>query len=162
MDVYSKAWLLLWRAGSNPSLREEGPSLRGGSRRLRQLLHGMESISHRFTTPMDQWRTDFIARRNGREDEWFFRVGVFAWIIVNRGPVGMTARSDGPFNYFWDFGCYLLPLAVLELYLRAKESAGPRRRFAMAGGLLVLTTLMGVGIFGVATFIWWPLPEAMK
>src|ERR1700680_18897 len=62
-DVCSKAWLLLWRAGSNPSLREEGPSLRSGSRRLRQLLHGMGSISHRFTTPMDQWRTDFIARR---------------------------------------------------------------------------------------------------
>jgi Domain of unknown function (DUF4386) len=30
------------------------------------LLHGMGSISHRFTTPMDQSRTKFIARRNGR------------------------------------------------------------------------------------------------
>src|SRR5713101_5557612 len=69
MDVYSKAWLLLWRGGSNPSLREEGPSLRSGSTRSRQLLHGMGSISHRFATPMDQWKTDFIARRNGREDE---------------------------------------------------------------------------------------------
>jgi hypothetical protein len=32
----------------------------------------------------------------------------------------------------------------------------------MAGGLIVLTVLMGVGIFGVATFMWWPLLEAMK
>src|SRR4029077_705192 len=96
-DVYSKAWLLLWRAGSNPSRREEGPSLRSGSRRLRQLLHAMESISHRFTTPMDQWRTDFIARRNGRRDEWLFRVGVFAWIIANRGPFGIGEGFDGPF-----------------------------------------------------------------
>ena len=94
--------------------------------------------------------------------QWFARVGIFAWVIVNRGPVGMTARWDGPFNYFWDFGCYLLPLAVLELYLRAKESAGPSGRFAMAGGLVVLTALMGVGIFGVATFMWRPLLEAMK
>src|SRR5712664_4463883 len=69
MDVYSKAWLLLSMAGSNPSQGEEGPSLRSGSRRLRQLLHAMGSILHRFTTPMDQWKTDFIARRNGREDE---------------------------------------------------------------------------------------------
>ncbi len=94
--------------------------------------------------------------------QWFARVGIFAWIIVNRGPVGMTAKWDGPFNYFWFFGCYLLPLAVLELYLRAKESAGPSGRFAMAGGLVVLTALMGVGIFGVATFMWRPLLEAMK
>ena len=53
-------------------------------------------------------------------------------------------------------------LAVLELYLRVKESAGPSGRFAMAGGLVVLTVLMGVGIFGVARIRWWPLLEAMK
>ena len=63
---------------------------------------------------------------------------------------------------FWFFGCYLVPLVVLELYLRAKESAGPSGRFAMAGGLVVLTAPMGVGIFGVATLMWWPLLEAMK
>jgi hypothetical protein len=66
------------------------------------------------------------------------------------------------FDRFWAFGCYLLPLAVLEFDLRAKESAGPSGRFAMAGGLVVLTVLMGVGIFGVATFMWRPLLEAMK
>src|ERR1700730_268669 len=65
MDVYLKAWLLLWRGGSNLSLRAEGSSRRSGSRRSRQLLHDMGSISHRFTTPMDQWRTDFIAIRMG-------------------------------------------------------------------------------------------------
>src|ERR1700687_2191406 len=76
-DVYWKAWLLLSKAGSSPSLREEDSSLRSGSRRWRQLLHAMESISLRFTTPMDHWRrTDFIARRNGRQDEWVFRVGI--------------------------------------------------------------------------------------
>ncbi len=32
----------------------------------------------------------------------------------------------------------------------------------MAGGLLVLTVLVGVGIFGVATFMWRPLLEVMK
>ena len=88
--------------------------------------------------------------------QWFTRVGMFAWIIVNQGPVGITKNMDGPFNYFWDFGCYLLPLAVLELYLRAKDNAGPRARFAMAGALVVLTVLTGVGIFGVYTFMWRP------
>ena len=60
---------------------------------------------------------------------------------------------------FWFFGCYLLPLAVLELYLRAKEGGTPNGRFVMAGSLVVLTVLMGVGIFGIATFMWWPLLE---
>jgi hypothetical protein len=32
----------------------------------------------------------------------------------------------------------------------------------MAGGLFVLTDFMGVGVFGVATFMWRPLLEAMK
>lgn len=83
--------------------------------------------------------------------QWFFRVGVVVSIIVSRG-LGIAVSPDGPLMRFWGFGCYLLPLAVVELYLRAKESGGPRRRFAMAGGLIVLTLLMGVGIFGIAAF----------
>ncbi len=71
-------------------------------------------------------------------------------------------KSGHSLQNFWFFGCYLLPLAVLELYLRAKESVGPSGRFAMAGGLVVLMVLMGVGIFGIATFMWRPLLEAMK
>jgi hypothetical protein len=86
--------------------------------------------------------------------QWFTRVGVFAWIIVNRGPVGIGNHFDGPFIFFWDFGCYLVPLVVLELYLRTKENVGPRWRFAVAGGLFVLTVLMSVGIFGFTMLTW--------
>jgi hypothetical protein len=75
---------------------------------------------------------------------------------------GTASQKQHSLQDFWFFGCYLLPLAVLELYLRAKENAGPRGRFAMAGGLVVLTVLMGVGIFGVTTFMWRPLLEGMK
>jgi len=72
-----------------------------------------------------------------------------------------TSQKRLSLQDFCFFGCYLLPLAVLELYLRAKGSAGPSGRFAMAGGLVVLAALMRV-VFGVATFMWWPLLEAMK
>src|SRR5580704_2706573 len=58
MDVYLKGWLLHWRGGSNPSLREEGSSLRSASRRCRPLRLGMGSISHRFTMPTDHWRAN--------------------------------------------------------------------------------------------------------
>src|SRR5258708_19695328 len=60
MAVYSKAWLLHWRGGSNLSLREEDSSLRSGSTRWRPLRPGMRSISHRFTMPTDHWRTDLM------------------------------------------------------------------------------------------------------
>src|SRR5208283_989411 len=65
MDVYSKAWPLLWSAASSPSLRDEGPSRKRGSSRWKQLLRGMEFTSHRSTTPTDPWSTQFLARRNG-------------------------------------------------------------------------------------------------
>src|SRR5258708_9759647 len=84
--------------------------------------------------------------------QWFIRV-VFMASIFSRRLVGIGGSFDGPFFLFWGFGSYLLPLVVLELYLLAKESAGPRGRFAMAGGLLALTIFMGVGIFGFSTFM---------
>jgi hypothetical protein len=53
---------------------------------------------------------------------------------------------------FWTFGCYLVPLAVPERFLDAKDGAGPLGRVAVAGGLFLLMLLMAVGIFGFAVF----------
>lgn len=100
-----------------------------------------------------RWALASYLTANG---QWFFRVGMFAWILVNRGPVGITKGMGGPFPLIWSFGCYLLPLGVLALYLRA-SSAAPRARLAMAGGLFVLTVLMGIGIFGVTMVMWAPV-----
>lgn len=85
--------------------------------------------------------------------QWFFRVGLFTWILLNRGPVGINHDGTGPFMDAWAFGCWLLPLAVLELYLNARTS---RSRYAVAGLLVVLTLLMSAGIFGVVMFMWRP------
>lgn len=82
--------------------------------------------------------------------QWFFRVGLFGMMLFNRAWVG-------PFYLFWGVGCYLVPLGVLELYLRIQDRAGSRARVAMAGGLLVLTALMGIGIVGVYLVAWRPL-----
>jgi uncharacterized membrane protein len=93
--------------------------------------------------------------------QWFTRVGFVTWMILTRKLIGIGERFDPPFFLFWDFGCYFVPLAVLEVYLRAKQSAGPRGRFAMASGLVLLTLLMGVGIFGFYMFTR-PILEAAK
>ncbi len=81
---------------------------------------------------------------------WFIRVGLFAWALLSHGHIGI-------FDRIWSFGCYLLPLGVLELYLRAKRGGGPGSRLAVAGGLFVSTVLMGVGIVGVYLALWRPL-----
>jgi hypothetical protein len=85
---------------------------------------------------------------------WFLRVGFRLWNFLT-GGVGIDEETfSGPFVVTWHFGQFLLPLAVLELYFRARDSADPRARFAMAGGLFAITILMGIGIFLVATNSW--------
>ena len=88
--------------------------------------------------------------------QWFFRVGYIAWMISTHG-LGSTDNLTGPFDIFWSFGCYLVPLGVLELYMRAKDGGGPKRRLAMAATLTALSLYMSAGIVGVALFMYAPV-----
>jgi len=89
---------------------------------------------------------------------WFFRLGVFLWIAVNRGPVGFDdATFTGPFLTIWGFGEFLVPLALLELYLRAEKSATSAvRRVATASIVVIGTVMMIAGTVVVATLAWLP------
>jgi hypothetical protein len=90
----------------------------------------------------------------------FIRAGLFLSLFLNRGPFGFDPTTfSGPFLTFLSFAQYLLPLAVLEIYFRAQ--ARPRApRFATAAGLLILTIVMGVGIFAVTMGAWLPRVKA--
>jgi hypothetical protein len=87
---------------------------------------------------------------------WFMRLGYMAWTILNQGPVGMGDNLDGPFDIFLGFAAYLVPLAVLEVYLRVRDHGGQMGKAVLAGLLLVLTALTAVGVFGAAAFMWGP------
>lgn len=88
---------------------------------------------------------------------WFFRVGLMFWIAVNRGPVGFDPTTfRGPFLSFLAFAQYLLPLAVLELYLRCRERGGVAARFGMAFTLLGLALATGVGVAVATVGMWLP------
>jgi hypothetical protein len=88
---------------------------------------------------------------------WFFRVGLMLWLLLNGGPAGFDPETFvGPFLTFLAFAQYLLPLAVLELYLRTQARAGAPGRLAVAAGLFVLTVAMGVGIFVATVGMWLP------
>lgn len=92
----------------------------------------------------------------------FTRVGLFAWLIVAQGPVGMGANFDGPVVIFWSFGCYLVPLLILELYLRIKQNSSSQRKLALAAVLFFSATLTAIGTFGVTTYSWIPSVKAVN
>ncbi len=87
---------------------------------------------------------------------WFLRVFIMAWVIVNGGPVGMGNRMDGPVDLVFSFGHHLIPLAFLELYLWAQDRGSAVARAVVASVVVLLTGLMGIGIFGTYAFMWRP------
>lgn len=88
---------------------------------------------------------------------WFFRVGLMLSFLINKGPFGFDPETfQGPFLTFLAFAQYLVPLAVLEIYLRIQDRAGAPGKFTMAGGLFVLSVAMGAGIFAATMGLWLP------
>ncbi len=84
----------------------------------------------------------------------------FLWLLV-LGPVGFDPSTfRGPLLTFMSFACYLLPLAVLELYLRGQDRAGALGRMCTAAVLFVLTLAMCAGLFAVGMAIWVPQVKA--
>jgi len=87
---------------------------------------------------------------------WFLRIGFRVWTFLT-GGIGIDDKTfSGPFVSIWHFGQYLLPLAFLELYLRARDAGSTAARLTVAAGLVVLTMLMGIGLFLVTTRTWLP------
>lgn len=88
---------------------------------------------------------------------WFFRIGLMAWLMVFRAPVGFDPITfSGPFLTFLAFAQFLLPLAVLELVFRAQASRHAVLSAGTAVLLFVLTALSALGIAGATLMMWWP------
>ncbi len=87
---------------------------------------------------------------------WFLRVGIMGWILVNRGPVGMTDRMSGPADIVLTFGSYLIPLAMLELYGAAQRSAGSVGKLLAAALVAAASVFTAAGVFGTIAFMWVP------
>jgi uncharacterized membrane protein len=83
--------------------------------------------------------------------QWFLRVGVFSYFAINQA-LGNPVSFRDPFLSLWAWGCYLVPLAVLEMYLRARDGSSPVAKGAVASSLVVLTLIMSVGIFAFGMF----------
>lgn len=88
---------------------------------------------------------------------WFYRLGLILWVVVNEGPVGFDLETfRGPTLTFLSFANSIVPLVVLELYLRARNGASPGRRLAMAVALFILTVATGIAICATTLVLWLP------
>ena len=88
---------------------------------------------------------------------WFFRVGLMCWLALNGGPAGFDPETfTGPALSILAFAQYLLPLAVLEGYLRCRAGGGALARWSMAALLALLTLAMSVGIAVAIAAMWLP------
>jgi hypothetical protein len=88
--------------------------------------------------------------------QWFFRIALMLWLLVMQGPVGFDpATFEGPTTTTLAFAQFLLPLAVLEAYLRAQRG-GAGAKLAMAGTLGAMTLATAGGIAGATLILWLP------
>lgn len=88
---------------------------------------------------------------------WFFRIGLMAWIVANRGPAGFDPKTfQGPFLSFLAFAQFVIPLLVLELYFRVKQRGGAQAQAALATGLGLLTLLTAASIAAATMLMWMP------
>ena len=139
---------LVWVRGTSPDLVNAFATTFNGALILSFAALAWRAARAREFTVHRRWALRLYLVSNA---QWFLRIGLFAYFIVNMG-FGKKVGMDDLFLRFWAFGCYLVPLAVAELYLRAKDSAHSRVRFAVAGGLVALTLFMGVGVLGFSMF----------
>jgi uncharacterized membrane protein len=88
---------------------------------------------------------------------YFYRIAFFLTMLIFKGPVGFDPVTfTGPFPTIMSFAQFLVPLAVLDIYLRAQDGAGAIQRMATAGLLSVLTLAMIGGLFAITMAVWVP------
>ncbi|WP_135211528.1 DUF2306 domain-containing protein [Vitreimonas flagellata] len=88
---------------------------------------------------------------------WFMRVGYTVLGIAFQGDIpGVTSDLNGPTDIILGYACYLLPLAVLELYFLATDNKNAALKFFTAGAVGLSTIATAAGIIGLTLFSWLP------
>ena len=83
--------------------------------------------------------------------QWFTRIGMFCYMIF----VKLSGLVPVPLDLFfklWAFGCFLVPLGLLQLYFAARRSGSRRFRLAVAVTLGAATVLLAFGALAFGVF----------
>ncbi len=88
---------------------------------------------------------------------WFFRLGLSAWLVLNRGPRGFDPVTfQGPFLTALGLGQIVIPLLVLQAYVHARDRGGWKLRAGMAGLLAALTLFTAFASACAWMILWAP------
>lgn len=120
------------------------------------LIFGGLAWRHAVKRQFDQHRVWAMRTFMAVSGVWFLRVGIMGWVLVNQGPVGMSDSLSGPADVVLVFGSYLIPLALLELYLWAGRSAHAVPKFLTATIVLAAAAFTAIGVFGTIALMWAP------
>jgi uncharacterized membrane protein len=131
---------LVWVRGTSPSGLDSMATTINGVLILAFAAAAFRAVRRRDLDAHRAWAMRLYLVANG---QWFLRVGIFGYLVLAKAAGGDPAFSD-PFFHAWKFGCFLVPLLLLESYLRARR--GPRTaRVATAVMLFAATAVMAVG-----------------
>lgn len=86
---------------------------------------------------------------------WFLRVGLMGWGVLT-GGAAVNNDLSGIAGYGLQFGAYMIPLTMLELYFLAQRSDNAVVKRSVSGLLIALTLFMAIGIAGAIAFMWGP------
>jgi uncharacterized membrane protein len=88
---------------------------------------------------------------------FMFRIGLMFWIMVNQKPRGidMDSFSGLPLTII-AISVYLLPMLIVEAYLRVRDNKRVLQRMALALGFNLICVIACIGTVGAFFGIWWP------
>ena len=139
---------LVWVRGTSPSFAEGLSTSLNGVFILTFAAFALRNAMARKIDAHRRWAMRLYLVSNA---QWFLRIGFFAYFAIG-GAAGLKVSFSDPFFTFWTWGCYLAPLAVLQIYFLAQDYGGALSRAAVGAGLIGLTLAMCAGIFAFGMF----------
>ena len=120
------------------------------------LVFAALTLRHAIKRQIDTHRRWAMRTFMAASGVWFLRVGIMGWVLVNQAPIGMNDTMSGPVDVVLGFGCYLIPLALLELYFRVGRSQRTWPKLGIAALVTAAAAYTALGVFGAVALMWWP------
>lgn len=146
---------LVWSRGAAPRLLQHiAISLNAGIIIVCAVLAWRAARARDYSAHR-QWALRTYLAANG---VYFFRLGVFLWLMIHQRPVGFDPKTfTGPFLTALAFAVYVfVPLTVLQGYFAAQTQRGVWAARIMTWVLCGLALLSAGGIASVTMILWWP------
>jgi uncharacterized membrane protein len=153
LGALSGFWLQ-WVRGGSSALPHRLGTTTNGVVILVCAWQAWRTIRRREMSAHRQWALRLYLASNG---VWFFRIGLMFTLLAFGGPVGFDPETfRGPLLTGLAWAETIVPLAILEVWLRVDRSPVVWRRWLMTGAMGFLAIATGMGIAGAVTILWWP------